>query len=85
MASESGWSEDSVAASDRADPALDDSLAPVAPALEALDPLTALAPDSPDRLESGTGIFEVDLLVRGLFGAGSGVQCDDLSLAVLIL
>ena len=73
MATDSGWSKDSAAASDRAGPALDESLAPVAPALDALDPLAALVPDSPDRLESGTGNFEVDLLVRGRFGAGSGV------------
>ena len=51
MATDSGWSEDSAAASDRAGPALDESLAPVAPALDALDPLAALVPDSPDRLE----------------------------------
>ena len=73
MATESGWSEDSAAASVRAGPALDDSLDSVAPALEALDPLIALAPDSSDRLESGTGTFEVDRLVLGLFGAGSRV------------
>ena len=84
MATESGWSEDSAAVSDRAGPALDDSLAPVAPALEALDPLAALVPDSPDRLESGTGIFEVNLLVRGRFGAGSGVPFLGISSSVMI-
>ena len=84
MATESGWSEDSAAVSDRAGPALDDSLAPVVPALEALNPLAALVPDSPDRLESGTGIFEVDLLVRGLFVAGSGVPLLGTSSSVMI-
>ena len=65
-------------------PALDESLAPVAPALDALDPLAALVPDSPDRLESGTDTFEVDLLVRGLFRAGSGVPLLGTSSSVMI-
>ena len=84
MVTDSGWSEDSAAASDRAGQALDESLAPVAPALDALDPLAALVPDSPDRLESRKGIFEVDLLVRGRFGAGSWVPLLGTSSSVMI-
>ena len=71
MAAESGWSEDSVAASVRAGLTMDEDS--VAPALEALTPLISLTPDSSDRLESGTGAFEVDRLVLCLFDADSGV------------
>ena len=71
MATEAGWSEDSVGASVRAGLTMDEDS--VAPALEDLTPLISLTPDSSDRLESGTGVFEVDRLVRCLFDAGSGV------------
>ena len=78
IATESGWSKDSAAASVRAGPALDDSSDSFFPALEALDSLVTLAPDSPDRLESGRGTFE---------GSASWdlVQWNDLSLSVRIL
>ena len=38
-----------------------------------MTPLVALAPDSSDRRESRAGAFEVDRLVLGRFGTGSGV------------
>jgi hypothetical protein len=38
-----------------------------------MTPLIALALDSSDRCESRAGIFEVDRLVLGRFGTGSGV------------
>ena len=53
-----------------------------------MTPLVALALELSDRLESGTGHFEVDLLLLGRFGAGSAswylVQSYYLSLVVLI-
>ena len=52
MAAKGGWSEDNAAASSQTGPALDDSSATVAPALETLGLLVALALDSSDRLES---------------------------------
>ena len=52
MAAKGGLSEDNAAASGRTGPALDDSSATVAPALETLGLLVALALDSSDRLES---------------------------------
>ena len=87
MATESGWSEDSAAVSDRAGPALDDSLAPVVPALEALNPLAALVPDSQiglnqEQVSSRSICWFVVALVQAL---GFRFLCDDLSLAVLIL
>jgi hypothetical protein len=38
-----------------------------------MTPLVALALDSSDRRESRAGAFEVDRLVLGRFGTGSGV------------
>ncbi len=38
-----------------------------------MTPLVALAPDSSDRRESRAGACEVDRLVLGRFGTGSGV------------
>jgi hypothetical protein len=53
-------------------------------AAEALTPLVALTLDSSDRLESGTGIFEVDRLILGRFGAGSGVLLLGISSSLMI-
>ena len=64
MATEAGWSEDSVGASVRVGLTMDEDS--VAPVVEALTPLIS-------RLESGTGVFEVDRLVLCRFDAGSGV------------
>ena len=52
---------------------MDDPLGSEVPAAEAMTPLAALALDSSDRRESRTGNLEVDRLVLGRFGAGSGV------------
>ena len=52
---------------------LDDPLGSDAPVAEAMTPLVALALDSSDRRESGADILEVDRLILGRFGAGSGV------------
>ena len=43
------------------------------PAAEAMTPLIALSLDSSGRRESRTGNLEVDRLVLGRFGTGSGV------------
>ena len=43
------------------------------PASKTWPPLVALALDSSDRLESRSGLFELDRLVLCRFGAGSGV------------
>ena len=86
MATEAGWSEDSVGASVRAGLTMDEDS--VAPALETLTPVISLTPDSSDLLESGTGVFEVDRLVLCLFDAGSGVLLlgtSSISLAVRFL
>ncbi len=53
-----------------------------------MTPLVTLAPDSSDRRESRAGAFEVDRLVLGRFGTGSGVLLrglNDLSLVAPIL
>ena len=42
------------------------------PASKTWPPLVALALDSSDRLESRSGLFELDRLVLCRFGAGSG-------------
>ena len=52
---------------------MDDPLGSEVPAAEAMTPLVALAPDSSDRRESRADAFEVDRLVLGRFGTGSGV------------
>ncbi len=52
---------------------MDDPLSSEVPAAEARTPLVALALDSSDRRESRAGNFEVDQLVLGRFGTGSGV------------
>ena len=52
---------------------MDDPLGSEVPAAEAMAPLVALAPDSSDRCESRTGNLEVNRLVLGRFGTGSGV------------
>ena len=50
-----------------------------------MTPPVALTPESSDRWESRAGAFEVDRLVLGRFGTGSGVLLDDLSLVARIL
>ena len=53
-----------------------------------MTPLVTLAPDSSDRRESRAGTLEVDRLVLGRFGTGSGVLLrglNDLSLVAPIL
>jgi len=52
---------------------MDDPLGSEVPAAEDMTPLVALAPDWSDRRESRTGNLEVDRLVLGRFGTGSGV------------
>ena len=52
---------------------MDDPLGSEVPAAEAMTPVVALALDSSDQCESRTGNLEVDRLVLGRFGAGSGV------------
>ena len=52
---------------------MNDPLGSEVPAAEAMTPLVALAPDSSDRCESRTGNLEVDRLVLGRLGTGSGV------------
>ena len=52
---------------------MDDPLGSEVPAAEAMTPLVALALDSSERRESRTGNLEVDRLVLGRFGTGSGV------------
>ena len=52
---------------------MDNSLGSEVPAAEAMTPVVALALDSSDRCESRTGNLEVDRLVLGRFGTGSGV------------
>ena len=46
-----------------------DPLGSDAPVAEAMTPLVALALDSSDRRESGTGSLEVDRLLRGTSGS----------------
>ena len=52
---------------------LDVPLDAESPASKTWPPLVALALDSSDRLESRSGLFELDRLVLCRFGAGSGV------------
>ena len=52
---------------------MDDPLGSEVSAAEAMTPLVPLALDSSDRRESRTGNLEVDRLVLGRFGTGSGV------------
>ena len=54
--------------------ALDVPLDAESPASKTWPPLVALALDSSDRLESRSGLFELDRLVLCPFGAGSGVS-----------
>ena len=52
---------------------MDDPLGSEVPAAEARTPLVVLALDFSDQRESRAGNFEVDRLILGRFGTGSGV------------
>ena len=53
---------------------MDDPPGSEVPVAEAMTPLVALALDSSDRRKSRAGNLEVDRLVLGRFGTGSGVR-----------